>query len=72
MKKFNELDLVQRTRVLGFIRSELKEVMKEQYIQNYFQNDENHRKIMSEVRKIAMETLYDDNGNILVEESLRA
>jgi hypothetical protein len=71
MKKFNELDLGQQSKALKFIEDELKVLMQDATYQNFFKKKENCKEIRKHIKKIANETVYDNNGDIMVEESLR-
>lgn len=72
MKKFNELNLGQQSHVLKFIEDELRGFMKDDHITIFFKNPQNDGQIREHVKKIAWNTVFDDNGNVLIEESLRA
>lgn len=72
MKKYNQLDLSQKSKALKFIESELRNFMKDPHMTIYFKNSQNDRQIRESVKKIAKNTVYDDNGNVLINESLRA
>jgi hypothetical protein len=72
MKRFNELDLVQRSQALKFIEDQLSGFMQDEHIQIYFKNKQNDKQIREHVKVIARNTIFDDSGAVLVEESLRA
>jgi len=72
MKAFNELDLYQQAAALRFIENELRGFMQGEHIQIYFNNAQNNKQIRDHVKKIAKNTVFDDNGAVLVEESLMA
>jgi len=46
--------------------------MQGEHIQIYFNNAQNNKQIRDHVKKIAKNTVFDDNGAVLVEESLMA
>lgn len=72
MKKFNELDLGQQSRALKFIEDQLRGFMRDEHIQIYFKNKQNDKQIREHVKVIAKNTIFDDSGAVLVEESLMA
>lgn len=72
MKRFNELDLLQQSKALEFIANELRGFMQDEHMTIYFKNKQNEKQIREYIKKIAKNTVYDEYGNVLLEESLRA
>lgn len=70
MKRFNELNLDQQSKALKFIENELRGFMQSEHIKLYFKDQQNNKQIREHVKKIAKDTVYDINGNVLIKESL--
>lgn len=72
MKKFNELNAGQKSKALVFIEDMLRGFMKDPDVTIHFDKTPTDKEIKDHVKQIAINSVYDDNGNVLMEESLGA
>ena len=66
MKTFNQLNMTQRTKALKFIRIELRNFIDRDDLSHCIK--QNTKQFMEYVRSIAVESNYDDEGNVLIGE----
>jgi hypothetical protein len=70
VKKFKELNRSQKLKALLYIETELRSFMSDENMKIYFSEKPTEEKIKSFIRDIAETTAFDDNGNVLPDESL--